>query len=133
MGHFVSGFHCNIGSATVVLTKLWGLTLGLRLAHQLGIQCILVELDSKVVFTMISTKRTHCAYLQPVLDEALSLIQHQGWVCSMHHIFMRLTNARTSLWEWVILVDFTGLLLIMLHLRLVWHYKLMLEAVPLLD
>lgn len=74
MGQFISGFHCNLGSATSVLAELWGLTLGLRLARQLGVTRLLVELDSRTVCSMISAKRTHCLNLQPVLDEALSLI-----------------------------------------------------------
>lgn len=74
MGQFVLGYHCNLGSATSVHAELWGLTLGLQLARQLGIQRLLVELDSKVVFTMVAVRRTHCAHLQPISDEALSSI-----------------------------------------------------------
>lgn len=87
MGQFISGFHCNLGSATSVLAELWGLTLGLRLARQLGVTRLLVELDSRTVCSMISARRTHCLNLQPVLDEALSLIQQQDWNCSVRHIY----------------------------------------------
>lgn len=36
---------------------------------------------------MISARRTHCASLQPLLDEAIALVEAQNWSCSVHHIF----------------------------------------------
>lgn len=74
-------------TATSVMAELWGLTLGLRLARQHGVTCLLVELDSRTVLSMISSRRSHCLHLKPVLDEALSLIQQPDWTCSVSHIF----------------------------------------------
>lgn len=86
-GQFVSGFHCKLGSASAVQAELWGLVLGLRLARSLGISSLFVELDSKVVVTMVHARRTHCAHLQPVLEEALASIHSSNWSCSIKHIF----------------------------------------------
>lgn len=52
-GHFVKGFYCNLGAATSVAGELWGLVLGLRLAHSLAIPVLQVEMDSRVVCNMI--------------------------------------------------------------------------------
>lgn len=81
------GFHCNLGSASVVLAELRGLTLGFHLARSMTIASILVELDSQVIVHMIRTWRTHCAHLQPLLAEALGLMEAQDWHCSISHIF----------------------------------------------
>lgn len=86
-GLFIRGFHCNLGSASVVLVELWGLTLGLRMARSMVIASILVELDSQVIVHMIRTRRTHCAHLQPLLAEALGFMEVQDWHCSISHIF----------------------------------------------
>lgn len=83
---FIAGFHCNLG-ATSVLAELWGLTLGLRLARILGLKSLLVELDSKVVVTMMKMRRTHCARMQPFLDEALELLYAPDWFCTINHIY----------------------------------------------
>lgn len=31
--------------------------------------------------------RTHCAHLQPLLNEALGLMEAHDWTCSISHIF----------------------------------------------
>lgn len=100
MGQFVAGFHCNLGSVTSVHAELWGLTLGLRMARSRGIQRLLVELDSKVVVCMLSSRSTHYAHLQPVLEEAVSLIHSQDWSCSVSHIFREANHCADILNCW---------------------------------
>lgn len=87
MGHFISGFHCNLGSATLVHAELWGLTLGLRLARHLVVQRLLVELDSKVVLSMLLSRKTHQVHLQPLLDEAVTLLHSTDWLCTASHVY----------------------------------------------
>lgn len=48
---------------------------------------LLVEVDSMVIASLISSQRTHCAHLQPLLDEAIALVQAQHWSCAVHHIY----------------------------------------------
>lgn len=78
---------CNLGSASSVLAELWGLTHDLRMASSRGVQRLVVEVDSKIVTALLFARSTHCAHLQPVLEEALALIHDQQWNCSVHHIF----------------------------------------------
>lgn len=86
-GSFVRGFYCNLGTATSVSAELWGLVHGLCLAKNLGIQSLLVELDSQVVINMIRMRRTICCYLKPLLDEALQHINDSNWHCSVSHVY----------------------------------------------
>lgn len=82
-GQFISGFHCNLGSASSVQAELWSLLLGLHLARSMGIRFLMPKLNSKVVMTMVLAKRTHCAHLQPVLEEVLDRLHGRDWWCSV--------------------------------------------------
>lgn len=64
VAQFVAGIYCNLGSTSSLHAELWGLTFGLHLARRRGVQRLLVELDSKVVVSMLSSRMTHCAHLQ---------------------------------------------------------------------
>lgn len=48
---------------------------------------MLVEVDSKVVVNMIKSRSTQQAHLQPLLTEALALLDDAHWTCSVSHIF----------------------------------------------
>lgn len=86
-GRFMKGFHCNLGSSTSVMAELWGLVLGLRLARDVGISSLRIEMDSRVVVNMIILRRSQCLMFQPLLEEALDLVDDARWVCSIHHIY----------------------------------------------
>lgn len=47
MGQFICGFHYNLGSASSILAELWGVIHGLRLAANLGVQRLIVEVILK--------------------------------------------------------------------------------------
>lgn len=49
LGRFVKGFYANLGASSSVHAELWGVTLGLRLAKDLKLSFLIVELDSKVM------------------------------------------------------------------------------------
>lgn len=87
LGRFIRGFHCNLGVATSVAAELWGLVLGLCLARSMGINSLVVEMDSMVVVNMVKAHGTHCMHLQPLLDEAVSLLFSLAWGCSITHVF----------------------------------------------
>lgn len=52
-GHFIKGYHYNLGVASSILVELWGLIHGLRLAKSMHMSSLVVELDSKAVVSMI--------------------------------------------------------------------------------
>lgn len=96
-GHFVSGFHCNLGVATSVMAELWGLVYGLKLARSLNLTVVLAELDSEVVVNMIRTKNSNCFLLKPLLEEAIQFIDSPDWNCSVQHVFREANGGRISL------------------------------------
>ena len=53
-GRWVKGFSRSVGHATSVIAELWDLRDGLKLAAQLGIGCLEVELDAKIIVEMLN-------------------------------------------------------------------------------
>ena len=53
-GRWIRGFSRSVGRATSVIAELWALRDGLKLAVQLGIGCLEVELDAKVIVEMLN-------------------------------------------------------------------------------
>lgn len=86
-GRFIKGFYSNLGTASSVHAELWGITLGLCLAKDLGISSLIVELDSKVVVNMIGQRQTHCSHLRPLLSEVLALLDAEDWSYLINHVF----------------------------------------------
>lgn len=56
-----------------------------------------MELDSIVVVTMVLARRTHCAQLKPVLEEALELMHAADRSCSIKHIFWEANSCAETL------------------------------------
>ncbi|PRQ34972.1 putative ribonuclease H-like domain-containing protein [Rosa chinensis] len=52
-GSWISGFSANLGCGSVLNAEIWGLLLGLRLAHNLSCLYLMVESDSEVLVNMI--------------------------------------------------------------------------------
>lgn len=61
---FIAGFHCNMGVSTSVVVELWALVHGLKLAHILNINKLIVETDLEVVVNMIIMKQSHSLLYQ---------------------------------------------------------------------
>ena len=59
---------------TSVMTKLWALRDGLTLAIQLGIRCLEVELDAKVIVEMLNNADNFNKKFSPLLLDCMSLI-----------------------------------------------------------
>ena len=53
-GRWVRGFSRSVGHATSVIAEFWALRDGLKLAAQLGIGCLEVELDAKIIVEMLN-------------------------------------------------------------------------------
>lgn len=72
---FVKGFFGRVGYANVLWAKLQALGLGIKLAKQMNLKWASFEMDSKVVMNMVHSGITGNAFLQPMLQEAISLLQ----------------------------------------------------------
>ncbi|GLT46558.1 hypothetical protein SLA2020_203020 [Shorea laevis] len=57
VGHWISGFIVNIGSASVLLAELWGLREGLRLCRALNLTRVVAEMDSLIAVRLINEGR----------------------------------------------------------------------------
>lgn len=86
------GITCSLLSA-----ELWGLVRGLRIAQDLQLKHLIIEMDSLVVVNMIRSRRTHCIPLQPLLDEALAMMDSMEWKCEVTHIYREANCAADAL------------------------------------
>ncbi|GKV30854.1 hypothetical protein SLEP1_g39626 [Rubroshorea leprosula] len=57
MGHWVQGFATHIGTTSSFLAELWTCREGLKLACQLGIDHLILEMDSLLVVQMIQDRK----------------------------------------------------------------------------
>ena len=73
-GRWIRGFSRSIGYTTSVLAELWALRDGLTLAIQLGIRCLEVELDAKVIVEMLNNVDSSNKKFSSLLLDYRSLI-----------------------------------------------------------
>lgn len=48
---------------------------------------MLFEMDSKVVVDMVTSGTTQISFLQPLLQEVVTLLRHPSWEASIAHIY----------------------------------------------
>ena len=73
-GRWIREFSRSIGYMTSVLAELWALRDGLTLAIQLGIRCLEVELDAKVIVEMLNNADSSNKKFSSLLLDCRSLI-----------------------------------------------------------
>lgn len=86
-GGFVAGFYTKLGSSTALWAELWALRLGIKLARQLHLHSVCFELDSEVVMRMVQTGKTSNLFMQPLLQEVISILHQQDWRTSVIHTY----------------------------------------------
>ncbi|GLT93328.1 hypothetical protein SLE2022_111260 [Rubroshorea leprosula] len=57
LGRWVHGFTVNIGFTSSCLAELWGCREGLKLAHTLQLQHLILEMDSLMAIQLIQTRQ----------------------------------------------------------------------------
>ena len=68
-GNWIKGFARYIGYTTSIIAEFWALRDGLKLAIQLGVQNLEVELDAKVIIDLINSRNSsNTAYSSLLLD-----------------------------------------------------------------
>ena len=73
-GRWIRGFSRSIGHATSVMAELWALRDGLKLAVQLGIGCLEVELDAKIIVEMLNNADSANIKFSSLLSDCRFLI-----------------------------------------------------------
>lgn len=86
-GKFIKAFLCNVGFCNAIWAELWALRLGINLARELALSRVIFEMDSSVVVHMVHYGETPSCFLQPLLQEILSLLQLPGWETSVTHTY----------------------------------------------
>lgn len=75
---FVKGFCCRIRSANAIWAELWALRLRIKLSRKLKLERVVAfELDSATVVHMVHVGTTRNAFLKPLLQEVIMLLQLQ--------------------------------------------------------
>jgi ribonuclease HI len=95
VGDWVGGFSRAIGVTTSVQAELKALKDGLKLAIDLGILHLEIEMDSLVAIELVKSITIPNAFLSTIVTDCRSLIERFE-ICSLKHIF-REANGYTDL------------------------------------
>ncbi|KAK2354256.1 Polynucleotidyl transferase, ribonuclease H superfamily protein [Trifolium repens] len=85
-GKFIRDFYNRLGSCSAVWAELRALRIGIDMASQLNIRNVCFEMDSLVVLNMVNSGLTPNAFLQPLLQEVISLLHRPGWRTSVSYV-----------------------------------------------
>jgi len=92
---WIKGYSRFIGHTTSVVAELWALRYGLNLAIQLGIGCLEMELDAKVIVEMLKNTNSTNIKVSPLLFNCRSLLARFTQV-RVAHVY-REVNRRADL------------------------------------
>lgn len=94
-GNWVQGFSKSIGTSSVLMAELWALRDGIRMAKNLNIQSLLINMDCSEVVNLITSHSSINRLTQPLVDECRDILQafHQA---RLHHCY-RESKAADSL------------------------------------
>lgn len=67
--------------------ELWGLVWEYNLRRSYLSAHLLIEMDSLTIVNMIHMRKSNCSIFQPLLVEALSLMDKLDWACSLSHVY----------------------------------------------
>ncbi|GLT88451.1 hypothetical protein SLE2022_064770 [Rubroshorea leprosula] len=74
LGRWVHGFTVNIGFTSSFLAELWGCREGLKLAHSLQLQHLILEMDSLMAIQLIQTRQVEEGPFSVLLTDILVLL-----------------------------------------------------------
>ncbi|KAH1065174.1 hypothetical protein J1N35_030161 [Gossypium stocksii] len=76
---YIAGFSKNIGCCSVITTKLWGALEGLQLASNLGLERVILEMDSTKAIQVIQTTEADQQYFV-VCEPSRAYSNFLGWL-----------------------------------------------------
>ncbi|GKV10204.1 hypothetical protein SLEP1_g21604 [Rubroshorea leprosula] len=83
-GRWHHGFAINVGITTSFLAELWGCRGGLKLAVSLGVQQLIVEMDSLLAIQLIQDRKVSTGVASVLLFDIFFLL-YSFTSCSVHH------------------------------------------------
>ena len=71
LGRWVKRFHRGLGLTFSIVAKLWGLLKGLKLAHQLNISHLIIEIemDAQIIVNLLNMSCSNSLLVKPLLFE----------------------------------------------------------------
>ena len=73
-GRWIFGFTKHIGSASSFVAEMWGLRDRLVLCRNLNIQCLIVEVDVRVIVDAVLNANYVNIVVSPLLDDCRQLL-----------------------------------------------------------
>ena len=73
-GRWINGYSRSIGHTISVVAELWAVRDGLNLAIQLGISCLEVELDAKIIVELLENTNSINIKISPLLHDCRFLL-----------------------------------------------------------
>ena len=85
-GTWMGGFLANLGSCSVLAAECWGVIHGLRLAWELGIRSVILEVDNSCVVNIIQGQ-TSCPLQSLSLIHEIKSLLNKDWMVQVAHIY----------------------------------------------
>ncbi|KAL4305782.1 hypothetical protein AHAS_Ahas16G0112700 [Arachis hypogaea] len=85
-GRWVAGFLVNIGKGTTFTAEAWGILHGLKLAWDLRFKKIILEIDSKIAFQILSKREERDNHPETIIRSISQLIQ-RDWNVKFCHTY----------------------------------------------
>jgi ribonuclease HI len=83
-GRWIKGYSRKLGDCDALHAEMWGMYLGLDLAHQQGIKKLHVESDSKVLIDMVTKKKNFNGNIPTLVRRIRQLLQ-LNWQVHLSH------------------------------------------------
>jgi len=87
--HLICVFHCNVVTSIIFHAKFWGLCYCLKLARQLHIPSILVEVDSVTMVSFVKKLFYVITSLRPLLVVVFCPLHALNWHVSLSQIYSK--------------------------------------------
>ena len=98
-GILVKGYARSIGFTSSIIFELWALRDGLRLADQIGIKQLEVELDAKVIAGLLNSKKNPISAYAPLLFDCTYLLDKFPQV-RVIHVFREVNKCADWFAKW---------------------------------
>ncbi|CAL1412749.1 unnamed protein product [Linum trigynum] len=86
MGHWVAGFVANLGTATAILSELWGISFGLDIAWKHGGRAIQIQTDSQLALQLIEARHDPIHPYATLLS-AIRRKLNRDWLVRLTHTY----------------------------------------------
>ena len=95
-GKFVAAFNAFLGDCSITMAELWGAYIGLKLAYQLGVRRVTLEMDSTCAIRLI-TARTDAQHTGFWLVRAIKDLMAKDWEVVPLHTYLEANHCADGL------------------------------------